>query len=165
MVKHSPHKKRFTLLTLLFLFLFLSLCSYLNKRLLQPKLSLYTDLSYSSLDPIHIRISTDNDDSDEAENVRNLVLDHHNAVNYTVSKGDEFVETVRSCDLYVGSWIKDDENYPIYKPGTCPYVDRAYDCQTNGREDDEYMKWRWKPDGCNIPRFSLISYSIIAGFI
>ncbi|KAL8135213.1 hypothetical protein AgCh_010034 [Apium graveolens] len=182
MVKHSRHKKRYTLLTSSLLFLFLCLCSYLAKPLLQPKLSLYTDLSSSSLyspptssDVIDIPISTANDDKNEddddlrenigsdheAEKGKNLVLDYDsavNTVNRTPSFGDEIVETVRSCDLYVGSWVKDDENYPIYRAGTCPYVDRAYDCQTNGRKDDGYMKWRWKPDGCNIPRFNATDF-------
>ncbi|XP_068643731.1 protein trichome birefringence-like 5 isoform X2 [Aristolochia californica] len=56
-----------------------------------------------------------------------------------------------SCDLYTGSWVKD-EDYPIYKPDSCPYIDEAFSCHGNGRLDREYMKWRWKPDGCDIPR-------------
>lgn len=56
------------------------------------------------------------------------------------------------CDLYVGTWVKD-EQYPHYKPGSCPYVDEAFDCQSNGRSDSEYLKWRWKPDGCDLPRY------------
>ena len=55
------------------------------------------------------------------------------------------------CDLYMGTWVKD-ENYPIYQPVSCPYVDEAYDCQNNGRVDTEFMKWRWKPDSCDLPR-------------
>ncbi|MCD7450660.1 Protein trichome birefringence-like 5 [Datura stramonium] len=59
----------------------------------------------------------------------------------------------QSCDLFKGSWVKD-ENRPIYKPGSCPYVDEAFDCQSNGRPDSKYLKWRWNPDGCDLPRFS-----------
>ncbi|XP_055823047.1 protein trichome birefringence-like 5 [Solanum dulcamara] len=58
-----------------------------------------------------------------------------------------------SCDLFKGIWVRD-ENHPIYKPGSCPYVDEAFDCQTNGRPDSQYLKWRWKPHGCHLPRFS-----------
>lgn len=170
MGKHSPHEKRYTLSTLLFLFLFLSLCFYLTKRAFRSQFSLYKDSYYyglfspgsgnSSDDPllqsssaVEIPVSTGIDDkngdgesrenigSDEAEKSKDSVLDNVSVDN-----------AVKSCNLYVGSWVKDEENYPIYKPGTCPYVDRAYDCQTNGRKDVEYMKWRWKPDGCNIPR-------------
>ncbi|ONI27102.1 hypothetical protein PRUPE_1G068600 [Prunus persica] len=55
------------------------------------------------------------------------------------------------CDLYLGTWVKD-EHYPLYKPSSCPYVDEAFDCQSNGRSDSEYLKWRWKPEGCDLPR-------------
>lgn len=61
-------------------------------------------------------------------------------------------EKLSKCDLYTGTWVKD-ENYPIYRPGSCPYVDEAYDCQINGRTDEEYTKWRWKPDDCDLPRY------------
>ncbi|KAL6958012.1 hypothetical protein U1Q18_041172 [Sarracenia purpurea var. burkii] len=66
------------------------------------------------------------------------------------------VSVVALCDLYVGSWVKVD-GYPLYRPGTCPYVDEAFDCQSNGRPDSEYMKWRWKPDGCELPRWKFLS--------
>lgn len=60
-------------------------------------------------------------------------------------------DSLKKCDLYVGRWVKDEE-YPIYAPGSCPYVDEAFDCQNNGRPDSDYLKWRWKPDGCDLPR-------------
>lgn len=61
----------------------------------------------------------------------------------------------KNCDFYQGTWVRD-EGYPLYKPGSCPYVDEAFDCQSNGRPDSEYLKWRWKPDGCNLPRLFFI---------
>ncbi|MBA0816879.1 hypothetical protein Gohar_001495 [Gossypium harknessii] len=61
------------------------------------------------------------------------------------------------CDLYTGTWVKDDD-YPIYKPGSCPYVDEAFDCQSNGRPDSDYLRWRWKPDGCDLPRFNATDF-------
>lgn len=66
--------------------------------------------------------------------------------------GDLYLEGVQECDLYMGTWVKD-EGYPIYTPGSCPYVDEAFDCQNNGRGDSDYLKWRWKPDGCDLPRY------------
>ncbi|CAA6662327.1 unnamed protein product [Spirodela intermedia] len=44
--------------------------------------------------------------------------------------------------------------YPLYRPGSCPYVDDAFTCQENGRPDNAYLKWRWKPHGCDLPRFN-----------
>ncbi|CAI9098453.1 OLC1v1035099C1 [Oldenlandia corymbosa var. corymbosa] len=65
----------------------------------------------------------------------------------------------KTCDVYKGNWVKDEE-YPLYKPGSCPYVDEAFDCQNNGRPDSEYLKWRWKPDGCDLPRFNATDFLV-----
>ncbi|KAL5699666.1 Protein trichome birefringence-like 5 [Ranunculus cassubicifolius] len=62
-----------------------------------------------------------------------------------------------SCNLYAGKWVKDEE-YPKYKPTSCPYVDEAFSCQANGRPDSDYLNWRWKPDGCDIPRFNATDF-------
>lgn len=56
----------------------------------------------------------------------------------------------RQCDFSVGKWIYD-QSYPLYE-ATCPYLSGKVNCQMNGRPDSDYEKWRWKPDGCNIPR-------------
>lgn len=68
-------------------------------------------------------------------------------------------EKLRDCDMYSGKWVKD-EGYPLYRVGSCPYVDEAFDCQSNGRPDSAYTQWRWKPDGCELPRF----FSLFWGF-
>ncbi|EOA20491.1 hypothetical protein CARUB_v10000803mg [Capsella rubella] len=70
------------------------------------------------------------------------------------------VEKMRGCDLYRGSWVKDDDEYPLYQPGSCPYVDEAFDCQRNGRRDSDYLNWRWKPDGCDLPRFNATDFLV-----
>ncbi|KAE9456593.1 hypothetical protein C3L33_11446, partial [Rhododendron williamsianum] len=71
-----------------------------------------------------------------------------------------------SCDLYVGNWVRvtdeeEKEAYPIYKPGSCPYVDEAFDCQRNGRRDSDYLKWKWKPHGCELPSQALKQLDIL----
>ena len=40
-----------------------------------------------------------------------------------------------SCDIFDGRWVRDDSK-PYYPPGSCPYIDRDFDCQLNGRPDD-----------------------------
>ncbi|KAJ6355055.1 hypothetical protein OIU77_005614 [Salix suchowensis] len=57
----------------------------------------------------------------------------------------------------MGTWVKDEE-YPIYEAGSCPYVDEAFDCQGNGRKDSDYLKWRWKPNDCDLPRFNATDF-------
>ncbi|CAE5962739.1 unnamed protein product [Arabidopsis arenosa] len=77
------------------------------------------------------------------------------------SKENGFVVTDRSrgsyedCDIYDGSWVRaDDETMPYYPPGSCPYIDRDFNCHANKRPDDAYVKWRWQPNGCDIPRLN-----------
>uniref|UniRef100_A0A2P2JK33 Uncharacterized protein n=1 Tax=Rhizophora mucronata TaxID=61149 RepID=A0A2P2JK33_RHIMU len=70
---------------------------------------------------------------------------------------DKLGESVKDCDLYMGTWVRD-EAYPLYKPISCPYVDEAFDCQSNGRQDSDYLKWRWKPHACDLPRFNATDF-------
>lgn len=61
----------------------------------------------------------------------------------------------RTCDVSKGKWVFD-ETYPLYSNASCPYIDEGFNCQTNGRLDSDYMKWRWQPDHCDIPRFNAV---------
>ncbi|KAK6941085.1 PC-Esterase [Dillenia turbinata] len=60
---------------------------------------------------------------------------------------------VRSCDVTKGKWVFD-ESYPLYTNGSCPFIDEGFNCESNGRLDKDYTKWRWEPQDCNIPRFN-----------
>ncbi|KAG2300038.1 hypothetical protein Bca4012_011622 [Brassica carinata] len=82
----------------------------------------------------------------------------HNNVEENNNAESAVVEKLRGCDLYKGSWVKDE--YPLYQPGSCPYVDEAFDCQRNGRRDSDYLNWRWKPDGCDLPRFNATDFLV-----
>ncbi|KAF8396415.1 hypothetical protein HHK36_018034 [Tetracentron sinense] len=61
-----------------------------------------------------------------------------------------------SCDLSVGKWVYD-QSYPLYD-ANCPYLSTAVSCQRNGRPDSDYEKWKWKPQGCSIPRFDALDF-------
>ncbi|KAK9740921.1 hypothetical protein RND81_03G071200 [Saponaria officinalis] len=58
------------------------------------------------------------------------------------------------CNVFDGKWVKD-ESYPLYNASDCPFLERGFDCVGNGRNDNEYMKWRWKPNKCDLPRFDV----------
>ncbi|XP_057952417.1 protein trichome birefringence-like 18 [Malania oleifera] len=56
------------------------------------------------------------------------------------------------CDLYHGRWFHDSSG-PLYTNNTCPIVTQMQNCQGNGRPDQDYENWRWKPSQCDLPRF------------
>ncbi|GLT54473.1 hypothetical protein SLA2020_276680 [Shorea laevis] len=62
----------------------------------------------------------------------------------------------RRCDFSIGKWVYD-QTYPLYD-SNCPYLSTAVTCQKNGRPDSDYEKWRWKPQGCSIPRFDALDF-------
>uniref|UniRef100_A0A5B6ZB33 Uncharacterized protein n=1 Tax=Davidia involucrata TaxID=16924 RepID=A0A5B6ZB33_DAVIN len=65
-------------------------------------------------------------------------------------------ESLRSCDFSSGKWVFD-QSYPLYD-SSCPYLSTAVTCQKNGRPDSDYEKWKWKPNGCSIPRFDALEF-------
>ncbi|KAJ8766256.1 hypothetical protein K2173_022315 [Erythroxylum novogranatense] len=65
---------------------------------------------------------------------------------------DVAVAELSSCNIFHGNWVYDDSE-PIYQPGSCPYIDDSFNCFQNGRPDSDYLRYRWKPHDCNLPRF------------
>nr|GLL40145.1 protein trichome birefringence-like 36 [Ipomoea trifida] len=64
---------------------------------------------------------------------------------------------LKKCDFTAGKWVFD-ESYPLYDSRRCPYLTTAVTCAKNGRPDSDYEKWRWKPNGCTIPRFDALDF-------
>ncbi|XP_020600065.1 protein trichome birefringence-like 2 isoform X2 [Phalaenopsis equestris] len=85
--------------------------------------------------------------------------------NFSVSKSgnsDASVKGVvgdsqKKCDIFDGKWVRDSTK-PYYAPGSCPYIDIDFDCYKNGRPDDEFLRWRWKPHGCDIPSLNATDF-------
>nr|GMD84455.1 protein trichome birefringence-like [Ipomoea batatas] len=69
-------------------------------------------------------------------------------------KGSEdLIKSLLNCDFFDGNWVKD-ESYPLYKPGSCSLIDEQFNCFLNGRPDNDYFKYRWKPNACTLPRLN-----------
>ncbi|XP_073021946.1 protein trichome birefringence-like 2 [Primulina eburnea] len=67
------------------------------------------------------------------------------------------ISSYKECDIFNGRWVRDDKK-PYYTPGSCPYVDKDFDCLVNGRPDDMFVKWKWQPYGCDIPTFNATEF-------
>ncbi|KAG2552691.1 protein PMR5-like [Panicum virgatum] len=57
-----------------------------------------------------------------------------------------------SCDVFSGSWVLGD-GPAAYTGYSCPLIDAEFNCQLYGRPDSDYLRYRWKPAGCELPRF------------
>ncbi|XP_073134144.1 protein PMR5-like [Henckelia pumila] len=65
-----------------------------------------------------------------------------------------------NCALFVGSWVRheDDSSYPIYDYSSCSVIDPRFNCQKYGRTDTDYLKYRWQPVNCQLPRFDGVEF-------
>ncbi|EXB82559.1 hypothetical protein L484_027736 [Morus notabilis] len=66
-------------------------------------------------------------------------------------------DSYEDCNIFDGNWVRDDSK-PYYPGGSCPYIDRDFDCYLNRRPDDGYVKWRWQPYGCDIPSLNATDF-------
>ncbi|KAK4256786.1 hypothetical protein QN277_006467 [Acacia crassicarpa] len=64
----------------------------------------------------------------------------------------------RNCDVLIGNWVRFlVPAYPLYNSSECPFVEQGFNCLANGRRDDDYLHWRWKPKNCDVPLFDVRS--------
>ena len=61
--------------------------------------------------------------------------------------------TVKKCDIFTGEWIPNPKA-PYYKNTTCWGIHEHQNCMKYGKPNLDFMKWRWKPDGCELPIFN-----------
>lgn len=57
------------------------------------------------------------------------------------------------CDIFAGEWVRSDEA-PYYTNNSCWAIHEHQNCVKYGKPDLDYMKWKWKPDECELPRFN-----------
>ncbi|KAF3453973.1 hypothetical protein FNV43_RR04415 [Rhamnella rubrinervis] len=62
-----------------------------------------------------------------------------------------------TCALFAGTWVRDD-SYPLYQYSSCPIIDAQFNCQMYGRPDSDYLKYRWRPLNCELPRFDGLEF-------
>ncbi|ESQ32662.1 hypothetical protein EUTSA_v10005387mg [Eutrema salsugineum] len=57
------------------------------------------------------------------------------------------------CDLFKGHWVPDKRG-SLYTNSSCSTIPDSKNCIKQGRPDRDFLSWRWKPDGCDLPRFN-----------
>ncbi|KAJ7971173.1 protein trichome birefringence-like 19 [Quillaja saponaria] len=57
------------------------------------------------------------------------------------------------CDIFSGEWIPNPKA-PYYTNTTCWAIHEHQNCMKYGRPDSDFLKWRWKPNGCELPIFN-----------
>ncbi|XP_058075049.1 protein trichome birefringence-like 3 [Magnolia sinica] len=60
------------------------------------------------------------------------------------------------CEITKGKWVFNRSIMPLYTDQTCQYLDLQVTCTKNGRPDDDYLHWEWRPDECILPRFDAV---------
>ncbi|KAL2500018.1 Protein ALTERED XYLOGLUCAN 4-like [Abeliophyllum distichum] len=94
-------------------------------------------------------------------------------INYTTNFIQEFNQTTvftqpykndsRNCNLFKGQWIPDKRG-SLYTNFSCTTIPYKRNCFRHGREDTDFLEWRWKPDQCELPRFSPKTFlSVVQG--
>ncbi|CAN6570302.1 unnamed protein product [Malus baccata var. baccata] len=58
------------------------------------------------------------------------------------------------CNWFRGTWVYDASAKPSYYSSTCPFLDPQFDCLKYGRRDTAFLKYRWQPFSCALPRFN-----------
>ncbi|KAK4762689.1 hypothetical protein SAY86_008457 [Trapa natans] len=76
---------------------------------------------------------------------------HHRSHSY--SSAPLFESNGSTCQLFTGTWVRDD-SYPMYQYSDCPFIEPEFNCQLYGRPDSGYLRYRWKPQNCDLPRFN-----------
>ncbi|KAI4320451.1 hypothetical protein MLD38_033930 [Melastoma candidum] len=58
-----------------------------------------------------------------------------------------------SCDLSRGRWVREARPATYYTNETCATIPESKNCFYHGRRDKGFLNWRWRPYGCEVPRF------------
>lgn len=62
----------------------------------------------------------------------------------------ESLDSEGKCNIFEGDWVRNEAG-PMYTNRSCSFIEADQNCMRNGRLDTDYLYWRWKPHGCELP--------------
>ncbi|XP_010029466.2 protein trichome birefringence-like 19 [Eucalyptus grandis] len=68
----------------------------------------------------------------------------------------------KKCDVFVGKWVYRPDAPTYYNNETCYAISDQQNCMKFGRPDTEFLKWRWEPEGCELPPFDAAEFAEMA---
>ncbi|WCJ20922.1 TRICHOME BIREFRINGENCE-LIKE 22 [Euphorbia peplus] len=76
---------------------------------------------------------------------------NHNSDQKILMMGSQNEE--EKCDLFKGHWRPEINAIRAYTNLSCATIPESNNCFKNGRQDTDFLNWRWKPDKCDLPMF------------
>ncbi|KAF7037056.1 hypothetical protein CFC21_047527 [Triticum aestivum] len=74
-----------------------------------------------------------------------------------------YFSRIPKCDISQGEWVPDADTPPHYTNETCSYIQEHQNCMKYGRPDSEFLRWRWQPSRCDLPRFDADKFFRLVG--
>ncbi|OMO82434.1 hypothetical protein COLO4_23010 [Corchorus olitorius] len=69
------------------------------------------------------------------------------------------LESPNECsNIFQGRWVYDPNFPPLDYTKNCPFVPQQFECLKHGRPDNDYLKYKWIPNSCKLPRFHGINF-------
>ncbi|XP_039124314.1 protein trichome birefringence-like 19 [Dioscorea cayenensis subsp. rotundata] len=66
-------------------------------------------------------------------------------------------KTARVCNVFSGEWVPN-PSAPYYTNESCWAIHEHQNCRKYGRPDTQFLKWRWKPNDCELPLFNAAQF-------
>ncbi|KAH7846178.1 hypothetical protein Vadar_010845 [Vaccinium darrowii] len=61
------------------------------------------------------------------------------------------------CNIFKGEWVPYPKG-PYYTNESSCAIQEAQNCLKFGRPDTDFLKWRWRPDECELPLFDAVEF-------
>ena len=70
----------------------------------------------------------------------------------------------KRCDFFKGKWIRAPRESSYYTNWSCNSIPEGKNCFKHGREDHDFLNWKWKPDDCELQSFNAKTFlNIVRG--